>query len=438
MTRAYMPRSIVGATAIASVLLATILGGYTVIAHSEKLPSSVLLVDDKSGSVAVHVVFPVPEGAHPLMHYTEHVTWLNAVGGGRGADRHSNAWTTVHAVGYWLKRDKSDLHEMLNELSDVFAPIEVPADFAAQERDIVMREYETRMIGNPDAQAIEAMNAFLYAGNALAASVIGTTENIAALSYDEARALHAATHQPDRARLIVIGDVSERQVRHAMGVSGWPDMAADRPEVALPTFRLAESDTTTLQYPDRDAAPRLIWRRAVTLPAPVEFDLLEARTALLRDILSTNLAGGLAGPLRFNAAIARSFDVQIWPVAEDTIEISFTATPDRGVSLAELQVAFEANLAEAASAGIPEGTYSRVLNRFDGFWPDWDDESETARWMTDYVLDRVSTLRDPLSLRGLRRLRHGLALETTNALLCQLAEEGRTAVAFIGPEDTFE
>ncbi len=176
----------------------------------------------------------------------------------------------------------------------------------------------------------------------------------------------------------------------------------------------------------------------VALPGAVQFDLLEAQTALLRDILDANLPGGLAGPLRFDAAIARSFDVQIWPIDEDNIEISFTAAPDTGVSLTELQYAFEATLSEIVTGGIPEVTYSRVLDRFDGYWPDWNDEDETARWMADYVLDRVSNLREPLSKREVKRLHRGFSLETTNALLRQLAGEGRTAIAFIGPEDIFE
>ena len=45
------------------------------------------------------------------------------------------------------------------------------------------------------------MKAFLYDGNTIAASPIGTPEDIMALDYDEARAVHAATHVPENARL---------------------------------------------------------------------------------------------------------------------------------------------------------------------------------------------------------------------------------------------
>lgn len=396
----------------------------------------VALVQGPDQQVVAHAVFPV--GTEPLIavHYAEHLVWLNAVGGARAADRHSNAWTSDVAVGYWLSGAPEDLPVLLETLAGVLDPIDLPREFAQQERDIVLREYEYRMTGNPDAQASEAVDAFLYRANALAGSPIGTPEEIMSLDYDEARAVHAATHLPQNARLVVIGDVSARQVRRAMREAGWPE--AEPADIAPPPFELVAPGATSLRYREPAAAPRLTWRRVVKLPEPVPFHLLEAQTALLRDILDTNLPGGLAGPLRFDAAIAHSFDVQIWPIDEDNIEISFAADPDTGISLTEHQSAFEATLSEVARNGIPEATYSRVLERFEDFWPDWDDENEAARWMADYVLDRVSNLLEPLSERDLKRLHRRLSLDTTNALLGQLAGEGRTAVAFIGPEKSFE
>lgn len=398
--------------------------------------SSAFVVRVPNPTLSVHLIAPHRPVAPVLAHYTEHLAWLNALDGERAADRHSNAWTSYIAVGYWLSGAPEDLPDLLDTLRRVFDPIDLPREFADQERDIVLREYEFRMANNPDAQAAEAMEAFLYEGNAIAASPIGTPEEIMALDYDEARAVHAVTHVPENVRLVVIGDVTERQMRQAMRKAGWPEV--EPADVSSPAFDLAAPEATFLHYPTPAAGPRMVWRRVATLPEPVQFDLLEAQTALLRDILDTNLPGGLAGPLRFDAAVARSFDVQVWPIDENNIEISFTAAPDAGVSLKELQAAFEASLSEVANGGIPEVTYSRALNRFDGFWPEWDDNDETSRWMADYALDRVSNLREPLSKRELQRLHRGLSLDTTNALLRQLAGEGRTAISFIGPEGEFE
>ena len=398
-----------------------------------------ILVETESAEVRAHLVFAAPPGSHPLLHYAEHLAWLNAVGAdARNADRHSNAWTSDRAVGYWLSGAPEDLPDLLETLSGIFDPIDLPREFAEQERDVILREYEHRIAGNPDALAVKEMDAVLYEGNAIAASVIGTPEEIIELDQDEARALHVETHQPESATLVIIGGVTGREARRALREAGWQEPEGGRVELAPPSFDLAAPTDTTLRKPWQKAAPRLLWRRVVTLTEPVQFDLLEAQTALLRDILDTNLPGGVAGPLRFDAAVARSFGIQVWPIDEDNVEVSFTASPDLGVSLTALQAVFEETLAETAETGIPEATYFRVQNRFDGFWPDWDDEGEAARWMADYVLDRVSALREPLSEHDLRRLDRGLTLETTNALLRQLVGEGRTVASFIGPEDTFE
>jgi len=419
---------------LGSALASAILAGWFALAKQQSAFRFVIEAPDDR--IAAHVVIPNANASAVALHYAEHLAWFNAVGGERAADWHSNAWTSDTAVGYWLSGAPEDLPGLLETLKGVFDPIDLPREFAEQERNIVLREYEFRMVNNPDPQAAEAMEGFLYEGNAIAVSPIGTPEQIMALDYDEARAVHAATHVPENARLVVIGDISKRQVRRAVHDAGWPEV--EPADVAPPPFDLAVPATTTLRYPDPDAAPRLIWRRVVALPELVQFDLLEAQTALLSDILYSNLPGGLAGPLRFDAAITRSFDVEIWPIDEDTIEIDFSAAPDAGVTLTEVQTAFETTLSEVARSGIPETTYSRVLNRFDGYWPDWDDADETARWMADYVLARVSSLREPLSERELQRLHRDLSLATTNALLRQLAGEGRTAAAFIGPEDSFE
>jgi hypothetical protein len=397
----------------------------------------VLHTDERE--VQAHVIIGHDHTATGMAHYVEHLTWLNMVGAHeRSADRHSNAWTNSVAIGYWLSSAPDDLLDSLATLAGICDPLHLPRAFAEQERDIIMREYESRMVGQPDAQAGEAMDAFLYRGNALAASVIGTPEEIKALDYDAARALHAVTHQPENATLVVIGDVTEGQVRRALRQADWPEPQGGRPKIAPPPFELDQNAETMLRYPDANAAARMIWRRVVALPEPLPFDLLEAQTALLQNILGTNLPGGLAGPLLFDAAIARGFDVQIWPIDEGAIEISVRAAPDRGVTLAELRHSFEAALSAIADEGIPEASYERVLGRFNDYCPDWNDEDETARWMADYVLERVSSRREPLTERELKRLEQRLSLTTTNALLHQLAGEGRLATTFIGPEELFK
>jgi hypothetical protein len=384
--------------------------------------------------VQVHLILPFPSTDGPLAHYTEHLAWLPNIGkNSRPEDRDSNAWTNDHAVGYWLSGPPEDLTDMLRRLKVVFDPIDLPLEFAETERDIILREYDWRMANNPDAQAAEEMEAFLYEGNAIAASVIGTPDQIKALTYGDAKVFHAETHRPERARLVVTGDVTERQLAKAMAEAGFPDLDANRADIAPPPFTLAAPEARIFRYPNPNAAPRMSWRKVVALPEPVDFDLLEAQTALARDILDTNLPGGLAGPLRFDAFVTKTFDISIVPINEMHIELIFFAEPGKGISFAAMQSAFESSLS-ASAKGVPDATYERVRERFKGFWPDWSDDEETARWMADYTLSRVSVLREPKTERQMRKIDAQIDASDINTILAGLAGPGRTAIAFIGTD----
>ena len=399
----------------------------------------IMVPGDMPESVTITLVIRGDAYSQAKLHYVEHLAWQNAVGKtDRSSDRHSNAWTNDYTVGYWLSGPQEDFQHMLNKLAGVFNPIDLSRNFAEQEREIILREYDLQIANDIDAQAALDMGEFLYMHNAFATSVIGTPEEIMSFDYDTARALHSATHSPENATLVIIGDVTEQQVLVALNELDLPEPQGERIDITSPHFYMGVPSRKTLFYPEPTASARIIWRRVVQLDDPMQFDLLEAHTALLRDILDTNLPGGLGGPLQIDATIARSFDIEIWPIEEHHIEVSFTASPDRNVSLSELRAAFETTLSGLASNGITPKTYDRVHGRFDGFWPDWTDKEETAGWMAGYVLNRVSIARMPLPKRKLKQLKDRLGIDTTNALLRQLAAEGRTAIAFVGPEEIFE
>jgi len=382
----------------------------------------------RTGRVSVHLIFGYSAPPHE-MHYVEHLVWLN-VTGATGDRRDSNAWTTRHAVGYWLSGSSGELAEMLHTLAGVFAPIRLSERFAAQERDIILRERELRMAMHPDLRIAWKMETFLYAGTPLAVPVIGTPEEIRNLDIRNARTLHAATHRPERASLVIVGDVTPEMVHLAMTRAGFPDLGK-AVRNGLPRLHLKRPVERLFRF--RESNLRLVWRRAVTLSKPVQYDLLEARCALLREILRSNLPGGLAGPLLYDGMLVRNFDIRIRAVDERHVELRFDAAPDGKVSLRQLRGAFEKRLAETAATGIPQRTFERVRKRFDAYWPDWGNRRETSEWLGRYVLRRASALRRPMKVAELRRLRRNLAGAALDDLLKELAAPGRTAIAHVEP-----
>ncbi|PZX44510.1 putative Zn-dependent peptidase [Roseinatronobacter thiooxidans] len=377
-----------------------------------------------------------PDEQVGLAHYAEHLAWYSAIGeDARGPDRHSGAWTSHRAVFYSLSGKPEDLPQLTATLARVFDPITLEARFAEEEREIIQREYQAMFANDISRRADEALSAVLHEGTLLASSVIGTPAQIHALDYDAARVWHRATHRPENAVFIFRGDVGRLQIWRAL-----IGLRLERGHSDPVTFhyQMGPEITHLVDFPDDSAAPRMIWRRVVVLDAPIQFDLLEARLDHLRAMLDTNLPGGLAGPLRFDARIAREFRIDLYPIDAQHIELRFHASPDTGTSLPELRAAFEATLADIAASGIPAPTYQRVMARMDRYWPDWGDHDKTRRWMADYTTDRVLALREPQSKRVLQEIPPQITRESLNTLLAALPQSGRTAIAFIAPQEFLE
>lgn len=411
-------------------LAVVIAAGFLALWHQAKNLESVYHVHvSGANDVRAQVIFPQNQPA--LAHYTEHLVSLPFIGrDSRPQDRHANAWTSNIAIGYWQAGKPEDLSGMLRSLAAVFKPIKVQKQIAETERKIVLREYEKRMVGNLDAQAMLDMNAFLYAGN-IWASASETPEVIEGFSVEQARDFHAATHTPARARLVVVGNVSKQSLQRAIQQAGFPELAGNA--IGPPPFKMAPTETSRFAYPSDTTAPRMKWRKVVKLAHPVNLDLLVVQCNLLRDILITNLPGGFAGPLRFDAFIANAFDVAIYPMDESHVEMRFWADAETNVSFSQLEEAFRSALKKSAQ-GIPPATYARVRERFKVGWPDWDDEESVGRYMAEYVPSRVSELREPIAPPTLRKLDDQMQLSEINALLAALAGPGRTAIAQIGKD----
>jgi len=388
-----------------------------------------------TSQVEVHIIFDrVPELDSPpgLAHYTEHLVAMNAlIDDFNAADRHANAYTSSTTVGYWVSGAKDQLPVILENLGGVFDPISLDIRFANEEVDIVRREYDMRSINNLDHAVYMAMTPFLYEGNAVGGLSYSTPASIAMLDYDQAVTYYEATHQQRSAVLLVLGDVSKKEVQKALKGSSIKPLKEPTAIVAPAPFNLAKPDKEQFRFRRKTAEPRIIFRKIVTLDKAIDFDFLQLQTAQLHAVLDSNLPGGIAGPLRYDNFLASSFELALIPVDEQNIEIWFEANPDTGVSFEQLQLVFE-NTLKAAGNGIPVSTYERVQARSEQYWVDWEDEKAITDWMSTYVKARVMNLRSPANVTELEKMAEQVSLEHINDLLAALQKPGRQAVAHIG------
>lgn len=382
----------------------------------------------------VRVSLILPHQDPLLAHYTEHLAALqNTSWRLRPEDRHANAWTSSEALGYWLEGRPEELVDILRKVAGVFSPITLAEQFAEDERKILLREYDRRFAGNPEQVTDAAMTEFLYQGNLFAVSGLGTPETIMALSYDQAKAFHAETHRPEFARLVVTGKVSQKQVVDALEEAQFPELARGTALPRAKPFELVATETRDFSNPSAEFAPRVIWRKVVQLPERVDYDLLVFQSNFVMSILESNLPGGLSGPLRYDARIAKSYSLNIWTIDERHVVLEFVGEPDRGVTFEQLRQAFEAALT-ASSQGIPPDTFMRIRDRFEATFPSLDDVEAMSRWNAETMLNRVSLLREPKDIEAFHEMGTSLKAPDIEKLLRALAGPGRLAIANLGKD----
>ncbi|MCJ8335879.1 MAG: hypothetical protein MJH10_16835 [Epibacterium sp.] len=304
--------------------------------------------DDQSHFDAA-IAYPFGERHNPygegLAHYLEHLVWQNVRSAGVDGGRNSNAWTSPQATLYWLSREPEALQDTIKRLAASAAPLVVDDAYALQERDIVQREFDLWRLEDPmDAVDVE-MASRLFGDSAYARKTLGSKSSISQFTLEAARNLHDETHHLSSAKLHLRGPVTARDViRTIEAIDGWPNPRAAALQETLPLWPAAPEDVLKRAVPGL-SYPRVVKQKSF-LPPP-EFNWVEvfaARNILVNLALSTK-TGGLARPLRYDAFLAASFDLSLYPLGKSGLVFRISAEPDKNVSLNDLNDALDQEIA---------------------------------------------------------------------------------------------
>ncbi|MEY8880913.1 insulinase family protein [Donghicola sp. XS_ASV15] len=400
---------------------------------SQTFHSVLVIPDAKANESLMHLVFPSGEAANPyeegLAHYVEHLAFLSAFHTpAAGWDHHSNAWTSAFSTVYRRAIGPEGMGSALRELTSVAEPISLEQRFALEERDIVLREYERSLAEHTLYPALRDVDQTLYGAGGLSRSVIGAPNEIAGFSLDDARALHQQSHRLSQATLLIYGDVNKAEVKQAL--TRLP--ASPKEQRSVPPVWVAPAPLSDRRaYPlDGLTEGTFLYRKIVPLgdcgtPAECSMILRIAYAAL-----DSTREGGLAGPLRFDAFIARRFSLGLDMIAGQYALLSFEAAPDTGVSLAELERVFFETLKGTLRAGLPHDTIERTRARIVA---DLDDIPEDARPSRthDHVLFAISTANPIVPLVELRQAAETVSTLDVNAFLTTLLGDGREVTRLI-------
>lgn len=389
--------------------------------------------------VFLYLVFPSGEASRDfdegLAHYVEHLAWLSAFGGGQNERmRHSNAWTNHFSTGYWQKTVSDDLHSALRTLISTSSPLNIEEKFALEERDIVLREYDYRVAERPLFQVNRDMDSVLYGDGALARSVIGEPEAIVDYSLDAAASLHMQSHSLSDATLLVYGNVSAARLEAAVASLSVEDvhtLPVDSSSIRLVedgvvqdriSVSLAEQNEDTFWY-----------RKLVPLDVCETSAGCTVLAQLAENALDSSLPGGLAGPLRYERFVTRSFSFNIAVIAEKYVEVSFIGHPDTGVSLEVLEDAFRAALHSTLENGLPQETFDRVASRLAGQF-DSVLERDRPGYNRDLALGQLMSALPVFTLEDQINAVEDVRLEDVNEFLKSLLVDGREVTRLVRAE----
>lgn len=328
-------------------------------------------------TVSLQVVFPYGEAANPfsegLAHYTEHLAFSSGFGAtlekDTGAFGHSNAYTSRFATGYFINSSRGKWPEDLERLLKVAQPLDLSEDFMLSERDIVMREYDFRLANAKRREAHRALTQYVYDNGALSRTVLGTPETISNFSIDQARQLHGMTHRLEHATLLVSGPITAVALETHLTKIKPPELAPppnDLELVSLVSPVWSDRVSSGHVAASEGSEDLLLFLQLRPIDHCTDVRKCIVLTELLNLVLDSTLEGGIAGPLRYDAFIARYFGLSVSLSPRCCLEIYFEAAPDAGVSLSELEAAFRTSLRKALCNGIPEATFDRVKERVRG------------------------------------------------------------------------
>ncbi len=399
----------------------------------------ILVPSPDAEGVFLYLVFPSGEASHTfdegLAHYVEHLAWLSAFGGDQDERAlHSNAWTNHFSTGYWRKTSKEDLHHAMQTLISVANPLKVDADFALEERKIVLREHDFRVTERPLYNVFRDMDRALYGDGTLARSVIGQPPVIASYALDAAATLHKETHILAEATLLVYGNISQARLDAVLSSLSFEGASAPKVNPVLPKMVskdvMQDRAAVTVSRLNDDT---FLYRKLVRL-GPCDSPAHCATVVrLAENALESALPGGLAGPLRFDQFVARSFSFDIQVIGTDYVEVYFSAHPDNGVSLKTLETAFHATLQNTLKNGLHQGTFDRVKSRLQDQLNNVL-ERDRPNDNRGLLLDQLMFAKPIFSLEDQINAVEGVRLKDVNSFLKTLLAEGRDVTRLVTVE----
>lgn len=338
----------------------------------------VVVIPDHRAPVVTHMVWyrvgaaDETPGVSGIAHFLEHLMFKSTdkIASGEfsrivsrmgGQD---NAFTSQDATAYFQRIAKDRLGKVMEMEADRMVNLRLTEAEVLTERDVILEERRSRVENNPQAVLDEQMNAVLYYSHTYGIPVIGWEHEIARLDREDALTFYKRHYAPNNAILVVSGDVTPDEVRR-LAEDSYGRVPAN-PAIA-PRHRPMDPEQRAarrVEIKDPRAGKSSIQRYYVT-PSYVTAKPGEAEALdLLMKITGSGATSRLYQKLVAGDKIASSAGGWFGGSSMDFGKIAVYAIPADGVSLADVETAVDAVLADIVQNGVTEAELERAKKAY--------------------------------------------------------------------------
>ena len=333
----------------------------------------VIVKEDHRAPTAVHMVWyragsmDEVSGTSGVAHVLEHMMFKGtrnvksgefsrriAAAGGR-----ENAFTNRDYTAYFQQVPKAALPLMLRLEADRMSNLLVTKPEFSQEIKVVMEERRLRTDDQPRALVAEALNAEAYVAHPYRRPVIGWMNDLANMSYVDARNWYVRWYLPNNAFVVVVGDVKADEV-FALAQKYYGAIKARPLPERKPQLEPEQRGVRRLVVKAPAELPYLLmgWKCPVLRDAGKDWQpyALEVLTGVLDGNESARLNQSLVRDHRLASEVGAGYDTTARGPGMCFIE----GTPSQGRSTAELEAGLRAEFARLVRDGVGEDELARV------------------------------------------------------------------------------
>ena len=336
----------------------------------------VVVVPNHRAPVVVHMVWyragaaDDPPGKSGIAHFLEHLMFkgtptvpegeFSQIVARNGGNQ--NAFTSYDYTGYFQKVARDRLAIVMELEADRMVNLVLDDAAVLPERKVILEERRSRTDNDPGALLGEQLNAAQYLAHPYRIPVIGWAHEIAALNTDDALAFYRRHYAPDNAILVVAGDITAAELKplaeRTYGVIPSRDVAPrqrleEPPQIAA---RRVELRDERVRQPE--------WSRSHLAPS---YSAGESQHAYALQVLAELLGGSttsrLYRALVIDQKVAASAGAWYGATSLDLSRFGFYASPSRGVDVATMEAAMDAEIAALLADGVSDEEVERVKMR---------------------------------------------------------------------------